>query len=111
IKRVQFNEALVTALGLRIEARLDSSAPGGCGLFWAPGCTPRVSTRVINDGKSPVTITDRFFATTGKSAQPEKTGGAGSMKLDGRRSLDSVLKPNEDARIVAGTTRPVSRPY
>ena len=111
VKRVQFNDALVEALGLRVEARIENRRQGGCSAVWAPGCTARVLTKAINEGKTPVTVTDMSFSATGMSSGSEKTGGAGSAKLDAGRPLESSFEMNQGARIVQGTTTPVTRPY
>lgn len=68
-------------------------------------------TKVINEGKTPLTVTGRFFSATGTGAQPGDTSRAGSTKLDGGHSLDSLLEMDNNSRFVEGIASLVSRPY
>src|SRR5271170_395122 len=49
VKRVQFNDALVQALGLRVEARMETGNPNECSSAVTPGCIAHVPTKMVND--------------------------------------------------------------
>ncbi len=97
VKRVQFNDALVMALGLSIEAESTD------GHVVAPATSVRVPVRVVNAGPEPVEL--RSYAVLEAGAQPRVESSA-TMISPGTRSpvwvLD-VTKPRGDESL----TRPV----
>jgi LmbE family N-acetylglucosaminyl deacetylase len=73
VKRVQFNDALVQALGLRIEARMDAGNSNACSSDLTPDCIAHVTTKVVNDGKMTIGLVSDFSSPTGVSTKPERT--------------------------------------
>jgi LmbE family N-acetylglucosaminyl deacetylase len=114
VKRVQFNDALVEALGLRVEARMDASNPKACSTALSPGCVAHVPTKLVNDGKLPVTVVSDFLSSTGVSTGKERTETA---KVEPGKALDSFFERSWPSGSVvvegAAPTRkdPTTRPY
>ncbi len=114
VKRVQFNDALVEALGLRVEARMDASNPKACSTALSPGCVAHVPTKLVNDGKLPVTVVSDFLSSTGVSAGKERTETA---KVEPGKALDSFFERSWPSGSVvvegAAPTKkdPTTRPY
>jgi LmbE family N-acetylglucosaminyl deacetylase len=117
VKRVQFNDALVEALGLRVEARMDASSPKACSSALSPGCVAHVPTRLVNDGKLPVTVVSDFISPTGMSAGKERTWAAQAAKVEPGKALDSFFERSWPSGSVvvegAAPTKkdPTTRPY
>jgi LmbE family N-acetylglucosaminyl deacetylase len=117
VKRVQFNDALVEALGLRVEARMDASSPKACSSALSPGCVAHVPTRLVNDGKLPVTVVSDFISPTGMSAGKERTWAAQAAKVEAGKALDSFFERSWPSGSVvvegAAPTKkdPTTRPY
>lgn len=91
VKRVQFNDALVEALGLRVEARL-TAGDGGCSYAVTPGCTAHVSTKVVNGGREAVEVTADFISPTGTSVAKERNLTRGAAKIEPGKTLDSSFE-------------------
>jgi LmbE family N-acetylglucosaminyl deacetylase len=114
VKQVQFNDALVLALGLRIEARMETGKPSECSGAVTPGCTAHIPIKVINDGPATIEITSGFISPTGVSTTQERTWG---KKIEPGKSLDSFFEYgwNDHHVIVSGTSTPAhdptTRPY
>jgi LmbE family N-acetylglucosaminyl deacetylase len=114
VKRVQFNDALVEALGLRVEARMDASNPKACSTALSPGCVAHVPTKLVNDGKLPVTVVSDFLSSTGVSTGKERTETA---MVEPGKALDSFFERSWPSGSVvvegAAPTRkdPTTRPY
>ena len=94
VKRVQFNDALVQALGLRVEARMVAQGEA-CSEAVTPGCVAHVATKVVNggrdDGGGDVGL---CFADAGKSrCGKERTCGSGRpQRLQPGKTLDSFYE-------------------
>jgi len=91
VKRVQFNDALVQALGLRVQARMEDVSAVACLNAITPRCTAHVPTKLINDGKVPVGVVSDFLSTTGVSTGREHGWGDGIMVAPGK-SADSFFE-------------------
>jgi len=89
VKRVQFNDALVEALGLRVVARMVADG-NACMSAVTPGCTAHVATKVINGGKTPVAVVSDFVSATGVSKERERTWGGDA--LEPGKTLDSSFE-------------------
>ena len=117
VKRVQFNDALVEALGLRVEARMDASNPNACSTALSPGCVAHVPTKLVNDGKLPVTVVSDFLSPTGVSANKERTWAPQTAKVESGKALDSFFERSWPSGSVvvegAAPTKkdPTTRPY
>ena len=117
VKRVQFNDALVEALGLRVEARMETGKPNECLSALTPGCVAHVPTKVINGGKLPVTVVSDFISPTGASSSKERAWTAETAKLDPGKTLDSFFERNWPAGAVRvegaekAKNDPTTRPY
>jgi LmbE family N-acetylglucosaminyl deacetylase len=114
VKRVQFNDALVEALGLRVEARMDASNPNACSSAVSPGCVAHVPTKLVNDGKLPVTVASDFISATGVSTDKERTWGM--RKVEPGKALESSFERGLSSNVVVeGATKakgdPTTRPY
>jgi LmbE family N-acetylglucosaminyl deacetylase len=115
VKRVQFNDALVEALGLRVEAQMVGGG-NACSDAVTPGCTAHVATKVINGGKgAAVEVTADFVSTTGVSAK-EHTLAPGTAKIEPGKSLDSSFEygwPGNGGTdgVSHGKKDPTTRPY
>ena len=117
VKRVQFNDALVEALGLRVEARMETGKANECSSAVTPGCVAHVPTRVVNGGKLPVTVISDFISPTGISASKERTWSAETSKVEPGKTLESSFEsgwPSGNV-VVEGATKakgdPTTRPY
>lgn len=111
IKRVQFNDALVKALGLHLEARMEAEKSGECSTVVAPGCTGRIVTRLVNEGKTAVEVNTSFVSATGTNQEPEKLSGFDSVKLNPGKSLDSFFEWKEGGDSIEPKLPAVTRPY
>jgi LmbE family N-acetylglucosaminyl deacetylase len=117
VKRVQFNDALVEALGLRVVARMDASKPDACLDAVTPGCTAYVPVRVVNGGKETVEVTSEFLSSTSRSAGKEHTWPSGTAKIEPGKILDFGFEYGwMGPRIVKSDTSkpgsdPATRPY
>jgi LmbE family N-acetylglucosaminyl deacetylase len=117
VKRVQFNDALVESLGLRVLARMDASKPDACLDAVTPGCTAYVPVRVVNGGKENVEVTSEFLSSTSRSPRKEHTWAAGTAKIDAGKTLDFGFEYGwMGPRVVKGDTSkpgsdPATRPY
>jgi LmbE family N-acetylglucosaminyl deacetylase len=124
VKRVQFNDALVQALGLRIVARMETGKANECSSALTPGCTAHVPTKVVNDGKVAVTVVSDFLSPTGSSAGSERTWvpAPGTAKIEpgkiepGKTLESSFERGWPSGTVVTGrapdTKRdPTTRPY
>jgi LmbE family N-acetylglucosaminyl deacetylase len=116
VKRVQFNDALVEALGLRVEARL-IAGDGGCSYAVTPGCTARVSTKVVNGGREAVELTSDFVSPTGTGVAKERSLTPGAAKIEPGKTLDSSFEygwPGRGVETDGSADRrrdPTTRPY
>jgi hypothetical protein len=107
VKQVQFNDAVVQALGLRVVARMDASHANACSSALTPGCTAQVSTKVINDGKVAVKVVADFVSTTGSGAQERNVGAT----VEPGKTLDSSFERGEmNASHVVTTSAGGGRP-
>ena len=116
VKRVQFNDALVEALGLRVEARMEASNPNACSSALSPGCVAHVPTKLVNDGKLPVTVVSDFISPTGVSATKERTWAPQTAKVEPGKALESSFERGFSGNVVVeGATKskgdPTTRPY
>ncbi|MEI9979244.1 MAG: PIG-L family deacetylase [Edaphobacter sp.] len=117
VKRVQFNDALVQALGLRVEARMDGSGSNACSSALSPGCVAHVPTKLVNGGKLPVTVVSDFVSSTGVSAGKERTWAAETAKVEPGKALDSSFERSwpSGAVVMEGASPakkdPTTRPY
>jgi LmbE family N-acetylglucosaminyl deacetylase len=91
VKRVQFNDALVQALGLRVVARMASGNANACTTALTPGCTAHVPTKVVNEGKLPVKVVSDFISVTGLKVGQERMWAADGTTVEPGKTLDSVL--------------------
>jgi LmbE family N-acetylglucosaminyl deacetylase len=91
VKRVQFNDALVQALGLRVEARMTARG-NSCSEAVTPGCVAHVATRVVNGGRETVEVTADFVSPTGVSEGKERTWAPGTAKIEPGKTLDSFYE-------------------
>jgi LmbE family N-acetylglucosaminyl deacetylase len=116
VKRVQFNDALVQSLGLRVEARMETGKPGECAGVVTPGCVAHVATKVVNGGRETVEVTADFLSPSGV-IDKERTWATGTAKIEPGKTLDSFFeygwKPQHV--IVSGepiaVSDPTRRPY
>jgi LmbE family N-acetylglucosaminyl deacetylase len=106
VKRVQFNDALVQALGLRVEARMETGNPNACLSAVTPGCVAHVPTKFINHGKLPVTVVSDFVSSTGDDVTVGKNLG---VAVEPGKTLDSAFERGDLKRSVKGD--PTTRPY
>jgi LmbE family N-acetylglucosaminyl deacetylase len=117
VKRVQFNDALVEALGLRVLARMDAGKPGACSDAVTPGCTAFVPAKVINGGKETVEVTSDFLWPTPSGAGKEHAGTPASAKIGPGKTQDFDFEYGwTGPRVIKGETSklgsdPVTRPY
>jgi LmbE family N-acetylglucosaminyl deacetylase len=117
IKRVQFNDALVQALGLRVEARMAPEGPGSCLDVVTPDCTASVMARVVNGGKERVEVTSEFLSPAVNSVGKEHTWSPGMAKLEPGKTLDFNFEYGwTGPRVIKSETSkpgidPVTRPY
>jgi LmbE family N-acetylglucosaminyl deacetylase len=74
VKRVQFNNALVLALGISVGAQLDTASPQACTSFLVQGCIAKIETSVRNDGKNSINLSTDFFSYTGDSKDERRLG-------------------------------------
>ena len=119
VKRVQFNDALVEALGLRIEARMVAEGKG-CTDAVTPGCIAHIATKVVNGGKDTVEVTADFVspsATSKGNIGKEHNLTASAGKIEAGKTLESSFDygwPGSGAETdgVADKKRdPTTRPY
>jgi LmbE family N-acetylglucosaminyl deacetylase len=116
VKRVQFNDALVESLGLRVSARMDASKPDACLDAVTPGCTAYVPVRVVNGGKETVEITSEFLSST-SHPRKEHTWASGTGQIEPGKTLDFGFEYGwTGPRVVKGDTSkpgsdPATRPY
>jgi LmbE family N-acetylglucosaminyl deacetylase len=92
VKRVQFNDALVEALGLRVEARMTAAGNNVCTDAVTPGCAAHVSTKVVNGGRETVEVTADFVSPSGASVGKEHAWAPGTVKLEPGKTLDSFFE-------------------
>jgi len=117
VKRVQFNDALVEALGLRVLARMDAGRPGACSNAVTPGCTAYVPAKVMNGGKEPVEVTSEFLSPTPSSVEKEHSWAPGTAKIEPGKTLDFAFEYGwTGPRVIKSDTSkpgsdPVTRPY
>ena len=117
VKRVQFNDALVEALGLRVLARMDAGKPGACSDAVTPGCTAYVPAKVINGGKETVEVTSDFLSPTPSGSGKEHAGTPASAKIGPGKTQDFAFEYGwTGPRVIKGETSkpgsdPVTRPY
>jgi len=117
VKRVQFNDALVEALGLKLRAQV--AGPGGGGPFArfgdggdtfvtaVPGQSFAVQVQVVNGSNVPVKVTDcGFESAAGAKVEGAETGGAAILEGKAFAQRYSVKLP-EDAQV---TRPPFTRP-
>jgi LmbE family N-acetylglucosaminyl deacetylase len=115
VKRTQFNNALVQALGLRVEARMMAKGDA-CSDAVTPGCAAHVSTQVINGGRQTVEVTADFVSPSGVSLSKEHTWAPGTAKIEPGKTLDSFFEYRWPGNVVAdGASNrkkdPTTRPY
>jgi LmbE family N-acetylglucosaminyl deacetylase len=116
VKRVQFNDALVQALGLRVEARMMAKG-NACPSAVTPACTAYVATRVVNGGKEPVEVTSDFVSPTGVSSGKERTPAPGPATIQPGKTQDSSFEytwPSKNPVIEEPSSArkdPTTRPY
>jgi len=91
VKRVQFNDSLVEALGLRVQARMVADG-NACMSAVTPGCTAHVATKVINGGRETVEVTADFVSPSARSVGKEGTWAAGTGKVEAGKTLDSSFE-------------------
>jgi LmbE family N-acetylglucosaminyl deacetylase len=117
VKRVQFNDALVQALRLRVEARMETGKASECSSAVTPGCVAHIPTKVLNNGKLPVTVVSDFISPTGISASKERTWAAETGKVEPGKALESFFERGWPSGAVmveeAAKTKkdPTTRPY
>jgi len=90
VKRVQFNDALVEALGLRLEARMETGKPHECASALTPGCIAHVATQVVNGGKVEIGVASDFSSSTGVATEQERTWAR--VKVEPGKTLDSFFE-------------------
>ena len=98
VKRVQFNDALVEALGLRVISRMDSERPGACSELVTPSCTAYVPSRVINDSKETIEVTSEFLSTAVNSPGKEHVWAPGTGKIDPGKTLEYAFEYSSNSR-------------
>ena len=91
VKRVQFNDSLVEALGLRVQARMVADG-NACMSAVTPGCTAHVATKVINGGRETVEVTADFVSPSARNVGKEGTWAAGTGKVEAGKTLDSSFE-------------------
>jgi LmbE family N-acetylglucosaminyl deacetylase len=112
VKRVQFNDALVQALGLRVAARMEPVSSNACSTDLTPDCIAHVTTKIVNNGKITVGLVSDYLSPTGVSTKPERTWGDGATVEPGKTrdsSFEEAKRNNShDPHLVIGdqTTRP-----
>ena len=117
VKRVQFNDALVQALGLRVQARMDGAGSGACQDVVTPDCAATVAAKVVNGGKETVEITSEFLSSTAGSVGKEHTWSPGTAKIEAGKTLDFDFEYGwTGPRVIKSDTAkpgidPVTRPY
>ncbi len=84
VKRVQFNDALVQALGLRVAARMEPVSSNACSTDLTPDCIAHVTTKIVNNGKITVGLVSDYLSPTGVSTKPERTWGDGATVEPGK---------------------------
>jgi hypothetical protein len=115
VKRVQFNDALVEALGLHVEARMVTDKPGACSAAVTPGCVADVATKVVNGGRATIEVTADFISASGVSSGNEKA--LGDAKIEAGKTMDSSFEYGWGRHAVAGSgiaaagSDPTRRPY
>ncbi len=80
VKRVEFNDALVQSLGLRVEARMETGKPGQCADAITPNCRVHVVTKIVNGGRLPVKIVSEVHGSAGYTSVVNKTLAAGAAQ-------------------------------
>lgn len=116
VKRVQFNDALVQALGLRVEARMETGKPGECSSVVTPGCIAHVPTRVVNHGPATIEVTSDFLSSSGISTGKERTWAPETGKIEPGKTLDSFFEYGWNRQHINGNDTstagdPSTRPY
>ena len=117
VKRVQLNDALVQALGLRVVARMDAGKPGACSDAVTPGCVAYVPAKVINGGKETVEVTSDFLSPTPNAAGKEHAGTPATAKIGPGKTQDFAFEYGwTGPRVIESETSkpgsdPVTRPY
>ncbi len=117
VKRVQFNDALVEALGLRVEARMEPGSPNACSSDLTPDCIAHVTTKVVNNGRLPVTVVADFLSPTGSGASKERTWAPETAKVEPGKALESFFErgwPSVNVEVEGAapvTKDPTTRPY
>jgi LmbE family N-acetylglucosaminyl deacetylase len=112
VKRVQFNDALVQALGLRVAARMEPVSSNACSTDLTPDCIAHVTTQIVNNGKITVGLVSDYLSPTGVSTKPERIWGDGATVEPGKTrdsSFEEAKRNNShDPHLVIGdqTTRP-----
>jgi LmbE family N-acetylglucosaminyl deacetylase len=94
VKRVQFNDALVEALGLRVVARMEPGNPNACSTDLTPECVAHVTTKVVNNGKITVGLVSNYLSPTGASTKPERTWGEG-VTVEPGKTRDSSFEEEQ----------------
>jgi hypothetical protein len=119
VKRVQFNDAIVQALGLSLRAQVAGKADGGpftrfgdgsdTFVTAVPGQSFGVQIRVANGSKVPVTLKDAGLASNaGATFEDAGAKAAGKTVVSGEAYDDSFqVKLPEDAKV---TRPPFTRP-
>ncbi|MBB5330119.1 PIG-L family deacetylase [Tunturiibacter gelidoferens] len=119
VKRVQFNDAIVQALGLSLRAQVAGKADGGpftrfgdgsdTFVTAVPGQSFGVQIRVANGSKVPVTLKDAGLASNaGATFEDAGAKAAGKAVVSGEAYDDSFqVKLPEDAKV---TRPPFTRP-
>jgi LmbE family N-acetylglucosaminyl deacetylase len=95
VKRVQFNDALVQALGLSVEARMtrmNGGASGACLDAVTPGCSASVVAKVVNRGGEAVEVTSEFLSPSADPAGKENTWSSGTAKIEPGKTLDFTFE-------------------
>ncbi len=118
VKRVQFNDALVEALGLRVVARMKADGNNNCWDAVTPQCTAHVSTKVVNGGRETVDVTADFVSSTEAGVAKERTWAPGTAKIEPEKTLDSFFEygwPSKSVVVSQGAADPkrdpTTRPY
>jgi LmbE family N-acetylglucosaminyl deacetylase len=117
VKRVQFNDALVEALGLRVLARMDAGGPGACSDAVTPGCTAYVPAKVINGGKESIEVTSDFLSPTPNGAGKAHAGTPSTAKIGPGKTQDFAFEYGwTGPRVIKSDmskpgSDPVTRPY
>jgi len=92
VKRVQFNDALVEALGLRVIARMAADKPGACSEWVTPSCSAYVPVRVMNGSNEAVEVTSEWLSSAANSQGKEHVWAPGTGKVDPGKTLDYAFE-------------------